>query len=127
MAGATTGQNLAGAIQNLGLGDVNALATLGAQQQQINQNQQLFPLQTLNTAAGLLRGYSVPTSVASTYTGPIPGAYSASPLAQVAGIGSLLGALNTTPAGGGATAAENIISGIGNLGNWLGGLFGSGE
>lgn len=109
LAGAATGQNLAGAIQNLGLGDVNALATLGAQQQQINQNQQLFPLQTLNTASGLLRGYSVPTSVASTYTGPIPGAYSSSPLAQIAGIGSLLGALNTTPAGGGKTPMQNIL------------------
>ena len=39
--------NLATTTQALGLGDVNALATLGAQQQAIGQNAQLFPLQQL--------------------------------------------------------------------------------
>ena len=101
--------NLAGTTQNLGLGDVNALATLGAQQQQIDQNASLFPLQTANTAAGILRGYTIPTSVNSTYTGPIPGAYSASPLAQIAGLGSVLGAVSNTKLGG------SIGSGLGSL------------
>jgi hypothetical protein len=101
--------NLAGTTQNLGLGDVNALATLGAQQQQINQGESLFPLQTANTAAGILRGYTMPTSVNSTYTGPIPGAYSASPLAQIAGLGSVLGATSNTKLGGA------IGSGLGSI------------
>lgn len=115
--------NLAGTTQQLGLGDVNALATLGAQQQQIEQNKSLFPLQVAAQQAGLLRGYTMPTSVSSTYTGPIPGAYSASPLAQIAGVSSLLGALNTTPASGGNTPLQNITSGIssglGSFWNWI--------
>lgn len=111
--------SLAGQTQTYGLGDVNALATLGAQQQQIGQAEQLFPLQTALAQAGALRGYTVPTTVSSTYTGPIPGAYSASPLQQISGIGALLGALNQTPAGGGATPMQNIGSSILGVGNWL--------
>lgn len=104
--------NLATSAQGLGLGDVNALATLGAQQQQIEQNQSLFPLQVASQQAGLLRGYTIPTSVNSTYTGPIPGAYSSSPLAQIAGVGSLMGAVSNTPLGGA------IGTGIKNLWDW---------
>jgi hypothetical protein len=127
LAGSQQLGNLATTTQGLGLGDVNALSTMGGQQQTIAQNQQLFPLQTAAQQAALLRGYTVPTSVASTYTGPIPGAYSASPLAQIAGVGSLLGALNTPSAGGGGvTPAANIIGGLANAGsslyNWLSGL-----
>jgi len=112
---AASGQlgSLAGQQQQYGLGDVNALSTLGAQQQQISQNESLFPLQTAAQQAAILRGYTIPTSVASSYTGPIPGAYSASPLQQIAGLGSLLGALNQSPAGGGKTPSENFASLVG--------------
>lgn len=112
---AASGQlgSLAGQQQQYGLGDVNALSTLGAQQQQIGQNESLFPLQTAAQQAAILRGYTIPTSVASTYSGPIPGAYSASPLQQIAGLGSLLGALNQSPAGGGKTPSENFASLVG--------------
>jgi hypothetical protein len=116
---------LANQTQSQNLADINALSTLGAQQQQIEQNASLFPMQIANQQAGLLRGYTVPTSVSSSYTGPIPGAYSASPLSQIAGIGSLLGALNQTPAGGGNTAAGNIIGGLKDFGGYLSDLFGS--
>jgi len=81
--------NLATTTQNLGLGDVNALATLGAQQQQIAQNQQLFPMTQLTSESSLLKGATIPTATSSSYTGPIPGAYNASPLSQIAGLGSL--------------------------------------
>jgi hypothetical protein len=37
--------------------------------------------------ANLLRGFTVPTTQSQTFTGPIPGAYSNSPLAQIAGLG----------------------------------------
>ena len=118
--------SLANQTQSQNLADINALSTMGAQQQQIGQNQQLFPLQTATQQAALLRGYTMPTSVSSTYTGPIPGAYSASPLAQIAGVGSLLGALNSTPASGGQTAAQNLLGGLYGAGssmyNWLTGL-----
>jgi len=82
---------------------------MGGQQQTIAQNEQLFPLQTLNTGAAALRGYQVPTSVNSTYTGPIPGAYSASPLQQIAGIGALLSGASTSASGQPTS-----------FGNWLG-------
>lgn len=117
--------NLATQTQNLGLGDINALATLGAQQQQIEQGKTLFPLQVAGQEAGLLRGYTVPTSVSSTYTGPIPGAYSASPLAQIAGLGSLAGAVSNTKLG---TSLGNALSGInwGSIGSGLSNLFSGG-
>ena len=99
---------LAQQAQTQGLADVNALATLGAQQQQIGQNEQLFPLQTLNTASGLIRGYSIPTNVSSTYTGPIPGAYSPSTLQQIAGLGALVAGISDTTLG--TSLANKIIS-----------------
>jgi len=104
-AGAQMG-NLAGQQQNLGLQDVNALSTLGAQQQQIGQNQQLFPLQNLTTEANIMKGLTVPTSVSSQYTGPMPGAYNLSPLQQIAGLGSTLSGLYQTPQG----STQNLIS-----------------
>jgi len=76
----TVGGTLAGQAQSLGLADVNALSTLGGQQQQILQNQQLFPLQNLNTESGLLRGYNIPTSSKQVMEG--------SPLSAIAGLGT---------------------------------------
>jgi hypothetical protein len=115
--------NLATAGQAANLADINALATLGGQQQTINQNQQLFPLTAANLGAQALRGYNVPTSVANTYTGPIPGAYSASPLAQIAGLGSIIGGVSNTPFGKAAgtalgkffTGNTNDTSGMGTI------------
>ena len=86
--------------QGMTLADLNALATMGSQQQTIEQNEQLFPLQTALMGAQGIRGYSVPTGVTSTYTGPIPGAYAASPLSQIAGLGSIIGGVSNTPFGG---------------------------
>jgi hypothetical protein len=85
--------------QGMGLADINALATMGGQQQTIKQNEELFPLQTLNQGAQALRGYTVPTSVSSTYTGPIPGAYSSSPLQQIAGLGAVVAGASGTDFG----------------------------
>jgi hypothetical protein len=101
---------LAQQTQTQNLADINALAILGEQEQKIKQAEQLFPLQTLGMAAQNLRGFSIPTSTASTYTGPIPGAYAASPLQQIAGLGALLGGVSSTPFGKAA-------------GEFLGGLF----
>jgi hypothetical protein len=112
---------LAGQTQSAGLADVNALSTLGAQQQQIAQNQQLFPLQIAEKQAALMKGYTVPTSVSSSYTGPIPGAYAQSPLAMLSSFGSGAAGLFSTPASGGATPWQNLVSGIGSLFNTGGG------
>ena len=107
--------------QNLGLGDINALSTMGSQQQQIAQNQQLFPLQLAAQQAALMKGFTIPTSVSSTYTGPIPGAYQTSPLMQLGSLGSGIAGLFQTPTGGGASTITNI-------GDWLSKTFkGSGS
>jgi hypothetical protein len=82
---ATVGGQLANTTQQLGLGDVNALNTLGTQQQQIGQAQQLFPLQMAQAQAGLLQGAQIPTSSTSMYAGPIPGAYQGAPLTNTIG------------------------------------------
>lgn len=67
---------LAETNQTLGLNDINALATLGEQQQKIKQNQQLFPLTTLSTLSGLMAGQTIPTTQKQTA--------SASPLSLMA-------------------------------------------
>ena len=106
-------QNIAGQTQSLGLGDVNALSTLGAQQQTNAQNQQLFPMQQLASESQLLKGYTMPTSVSSTYTGPIPGAYQASPLQQIAGLGALAAGVSSTPFGQAiGTGVQNLFKGL---------------
>jgi len=57
---------LAAQQQGLSLADINALSTLGGQQQTIAQNRELFPLNNLSTLSGMLRGYSVPTTTKTT-------------------------------------------------------------
>ena len=108
IAAANSLGNLATTTQNLGLGDVNALSTLGAQQQTIGQNAQLFPMSQLTSESNLLKGATIPTATSSTYTGPIPGAYNSSPLSQIAGVGSAL--LGTGGIQGLATGLGNLVS-----------------
>ena len=88
MSGGAQMGALAKSTQDMGMADVNALSTMGAQQQQILQNKQLFPLQIAEKQAQIMKGYTVPTSVSSSYTGPIPGAYAQSPLAMMSSLGS---------------------------------------
>lgn len=114
--------NLAGQQQNLGLQDVNALSTLGAQQQQIAQNQQLFPLQNLTTESNIMKGLTVPTSVSSQYSGPMPGAYQASPLQQIAGLGSTLQGLYSNPSGSNTSLISQLTN---SSNNSIPGLFSS--
>ena len=84
--------NLAAQTQNLGLADVNAQATLGAQQQAINQNKEMFPFQRLQAEANLMQGQQIPMSTTQTSTG--------SPLSAIAGLGALGVGMFQTPAGG---------------------------
>jgi hypothetical protein len=71
---------LAKTNQDLNLTDINALSTLGGQQQTIAQNEQNFPLTNLSNAAALMRGFTVPTSTSTTLQ--------ASPLSTLAGVAS---------------------------------------
>jgi len=72
---------------------------LGGQEQAQRQSVINAPLTTAANAAQLLRGYTVPTSTAQEYKGPLPGAYAASPLQQIAGLGALFasGSGGTSP------------------------------
>lgn len=54
--------NLAQTGQAANLACINALATLGGQQQTIAQNQQLFPMSTLSQLSQLLQGYNIPVT-----------------------------------------------------------------
>ena len=83
---ATVGGNLAGQQQQLSLADVNALATLGGQQQTIEQNKQFFPLTALSKQAELMRGYQIPTNTVNTYE--------ASPLSAITSLGATAAGLS---------------------------------
>ena len=94
---------LAGQNQNLGLTGVNALASLGGQQQQILQNQQMFDLTKAKAASDAMAGIQVPTTTNTTLN--------ASPLSTLAALGASGAGL--TQLGGGL--AKLITSGIGTL------------
>jgi len=101
---------LAAKEQELGLTGAQALMNAGAEQQKLEQARIEAPLKMATNASALLRGYTVPTGTTQKYTGPMPGAYSASPLQQIAGLGALFasGAGGTSAAGGISDAASKI-------------------
>lgn len=90
--------NLGQQTQTQGLADVNALATLGAQQQKIAQDAQLFPLDVLGKQAGVLSGANIPTTQTATMTG--------SPLSAIAGLGALGTGMFTKNSGGTSPASN---------------------
>lgn len=57
---------LASQANAMNLACINALSTLGAQQQTIAQNKELFPMTTLSNLAGIMQGQAIPTSVKTT-------------------------------------------------------------
>lgn len=64
--------DLAKTNQELGLSGINALSTLGGQQQTIAQNKQNYPLTKLSTLSGLMAGQNIPTtSVQTASTSPL--------------------------------------------------------
>jgi hypothetical protein len=74
------------------LANINALATLGGQQQTIGQNEQNYPLSKLTGLSDLLKGYTVPTNTSTTMN--------TSPLSALATIGSgAMGLLQPNAAG----------------------------
>jgi hypothetical protein len=101
---------LASKEQELGLAGGRGLLDAGALQQAYEQARIEAPLKMATNAAGLLRGYNVPTSVNQRYTGPMPGAYSASPLQTIVGLGSLF-----SSSGSGKSAATGVADFLGNL------------
>ena len=88
---AQTQGTLAEREQTLGLTGAGAMTKAGAEQQAYNQSIIDAPLKTAANAAALMKGYTIPTTSTETYKGPMPGAYGASPLSQMVGLGSLIG------------------------------------
>lgn len=78
---------------------------LGAKQQQFEQSKILAPLATAKSAADVYSNLKVPSTVSEKASGPIPGAYSTSPLAQIAGLGSLFAS-----GAGGTSAASGVLN-----------------
>jgi hypothetical protein len=110
----------AGQQSALNTTDINNLATMGQQKQTIAQNEQLFPMQQLANESQLLKGYTIPTSTTEATTAPgQQGQFAMSPLQQIMSIGTLLGALNQSPAKGGDTAMQNLITAISKGGSSL--------
>jgi len=87
---AITQGNLSTAAQTNALRGNEAMNTAGMRQQAYQQSLLDFPLSNATNAANVMRGYAVPQS--QTWTGPKAGSYQMSPLQQILGIGSLLGA-----------------------------------
>jgi hypothetical protein len=98
-AAQTQGQ-LALQQQQLGLAGNKAIMDVGAQQQALDQARINAPLTQASNVAQLMRGYTIPTSSVEKYSGPAA-AYGPSPLAQISGLGSLLGSGFNTQGGWG--------------------------
>lgn len=113
--------DLAAQEQALGLSGINALSTLGAQEQTIAQNEQNFPLTNLSNVAALMRGFTVPTTTKTTLQ--------ASPLSTLAGVATGTAGFfqpRYNSAGQiipGSTPYEAFASGLSTLGNKISGAF----
>jgi len=109
---------------------LKTLSDVGAAKLAYDQSQLEAPLKRALNVAEIMRGYTYPTSSTETAE-TIPTAFAPSPLQQIAGLGTLVGA--AFPSGGQGvgnkiiSGVENIFSGVGNSG-WgsLGSLSGGG-
>jgi len=89
--------------QDLGTTGLKTLYDYGAQQQGLGQRMLDRPMVDAQNFAKLMQGYQVPMGSVGQKVGPEAGAYSNSPLSQIAGLLSGLGAFsNLTKADGGA-------------------------
>jgi hypothetical protein len=80
--------------QALGTSGLKTLSDYGAQQQALGQKQLDYPMTQAQNFAKLMQGYQMPMGQTQQYTGVgDAGNYSLSPLAQIAGLGSLFASL----------------------------------
>ena len=105
------------------LKELERLYNLGGEEQKLEQAKIMAPLMTAKSAADVYSNLKVPSTVTETADAPIPGAYSTSPLATIAGLGSLFAS-----GSGGTSAASGVLkalfgkdfdSGGGGLIEWL--------
>ena len=96
--------NIGSQNMNATVAGLNEASSLGAQGQAQQQAIIDAPLKTATSAAGLIKGLTIPTSTTQTYSGPAS-SYGPSPLSQVASLASLF----ASPSGG-QSAAQGIAS-----------------
>lgn len=93
--------------QRQALAGTKAMLDAGALQQAQKQAEIEAPLKMAANAAALMRGYQIPTTTTQTFKGPMPGAYGASPLQTLVGLGSLFAS-----GSGGTSAASGLGSAL---------------
>ena len=76
---------LSGQQYTQGVGGLDVLSKLGAQQQAQEQARIDYPLSLAERQASIMKGFQIPMSTEQKFKGPMPGAYSASPLQQILG------------------------------------------
>lgn len=80
--------------QQLGLGGLKAMFDYGGQEQALGQKMLDYPMAQTQAFSKLMQGYQIPTGSVSQKIGPEAGAYSNSPLSQIAsllaGLGSFM-------------------------------------
>lgn len=130
MQGAQTMGALGQIQSGTNIAELQNLASLGAQQQAIAQGEENFPLQTAQAVSGLLRGYTMPTEVSSTYEGPLAGLqYSPSGLQQLSTLAGLFAPTGTS--GTGKSAYQSLLDAASGTidtvtgSNWWKSLFGN--
>ena len=99
---------LSGQQYTQGTGGLDVLSKLGAQQQALEQAKLNYPMSALGQVSNLIKGYTVPTSVTQSYTGPMPNAYAKSPAELMGGLVTGAGGFFAPSAGGGKSMYENI-------------------
>ena len=103
--------NIGTGLENASVSGLNTASALGAQGQAQQQAMINAPLQNATNVAGLLRGYTVPTTTNTTSTGPA-NSYGASPLSQIAGLATLFGSTGTN----GVSPVQGIMNTFGLTG-----------
>jgi hypothetical protein len=93
-------ENLGQAQQGLGLSGLKAMSEYGGQQQALGQKMLDYPMAQTQAFSQLLKGYQVPGGTIRQTTGPEAGAYSNSPLSQIAGLLTGLGSFMRAKNGG---------------------------
>jgi hypothetical protein len=110
-AAQTLGQ-LSGQAYTQGIGGLDVLSKLGAQQQATEQAKLNYPMTALQNYANIMRGFNVPTTVSQTTTQPAgQGQLAPSPLTQIKDIIGALGSSANTKISG--------LTGNQTLGEWL--------
>lgn len=99
---------------NQGVGGLDVLSKLGAQEYNIEQAKKNYPMTAVKSAADVLKGFQIPTTVSQTTTQPAgTGQMGPSPLGQIKDILGTLGKMSDVKIDG--------VTGNQTLGEWLSG------